>query len=87
MTKKLYCTENKSCGSPIPNNLVRVFVNKDYNYGYWVDECRLFDLLTKEQKELYSQKEGSVELDVGEEVAKKVIEIGLTPYKKTLRSS
>ena len=76
---KILCTENKNL-NPIPNNLVRVFVNGDYSYGYWVDEFQLFDMLTPDQKKYYSKK-NSVELDVSDEVGKKIIEIGLNPYK------
>jgi hypothetical protein len=77
---KILCTENKNL-NPVSDNLVRVFVDGDYNYGYWVDEAQLFDMLTPDQKNDYVQK-SQIELDVANEVAQKIIEIGLNPYKK-----
>lgn len=81
MLVKLLVTENKSNGNPTPNNLVRVFVNGDYNYGYWVDESKLFDLLSEDQRTFYATKE-SPSLDITKEVANEIIRIGLTPYSK-----
>ena len=77
---KILCAENKNL-NPVSGNLVRVFVDGDYNYGYWVDEAQLFDMLTTDQKNDYVQK-SQIELDVANEVAQKIIEIGLNPYKK-----
>lgn len=76
---KILCGENKNF-NPVPGNLVRVFVDGDYNYGYWVDEVKLFGMLTPDQKNDYTQK-SSVELDVTNEIVKEIIEIGLNPYK------
>ena len=77
---KILCTENKNL-NPVSGNLVRVFVDGDYSYGYWVDEIQLFDILTPDQKNDYAKK-SQIELDVTNEVAQKIIEIGLSPYKK-----
>ena len=38
---KILCAENKNL-NPVSGNLVRVFVDGDYSYGYWVDEVQLF---------------------------------------------
>jgi hypothetical protein len=78
---KILCTENKSSGSlNLGDNLVRVFVNGDYGYGYWVPESQLFNLLSEEQKTLYLETSQAIE--VTEEVVNKITEIGLSPYKK-----
>jgi hypothetical protein len=77
---KILCAENKNL-NPVSGNLVRVFVDGDYSYGYWVDEVQLFDMLTPDQKNDYAQK-SQIELDVTNEIAKQIIEIGLNPYKK-----
>jgi len=77
---KILYAENKNL-NPVSGNLVRVFVDGDYSYGYWVDEIQLFDILTPDQKNDYTKK-SQIELDVTNEVAQKIIEIGLSPYKK-----
>lgn len=44
-------TEHKSVGTLNPlNTSVRIFVDRDFQYGYFVPEHQLFDLLTDEQK-------------------------------------
>lgn len=80
-------TENKSTGKLNPvNNAVRVFIDGDMDYGYWVSEHDLFEMLTEDQRHLYlkgNHANGDVALiDVDVEVARKLIEIGMTPYKK-----
>lgn len=51
---ELLVSENKSF-DPVRfyRNRVRVFLNRDYHYGLWIDEDKLFDLLTSEQKKQY----------------------------------
>jgi len=75
-------TENRS-SDPVRffRNRVRVFVCKDYDYGFWVDEDRLFSLLDLDQKKEYlTEKEGSLDLQVTREVAEDIVNIGFTPY-------
>lgn len=79
---KIQITENKSVERLASiSTSVRVFVDDDLNYGYWVDEHKLFSLLNKNEQIEYL-KSADVKLDVNIEVARKIIEIGSTPYKK-----
>lgn len=79
---EIQITENKSVGTLNPlNTSVRVFVGRDYHYGYFVPEHQMFDLLTDDQRHAYLQG-SSVLLDVSEEVAQSLIDMGQTPYKK-----
>lgn len=75
-------TEHKSVGKIDPmNSAVRVFVNREFHYGYFVREHDLFGLLTPEQQEKYLQGK-SATLDVSPDVAQKIIDMGQTPYAK-----
>ena len=79
---KIHITEHKSQGRLNPvQTAVRVFVDNDYSYGYFVDEHKLFDLLTPVQRELYL-KEADATFDVDPAVAQQLIDIGVTPYTK-----
>ena len=79
---KIQVTENKSTGTLNPiETSVRVFVDNDYNYGYFVPEHTLFGLLTEEQQGVYLASD-DVKLDVEIEVAEKIIEAGRTPFAK-----
>jgi hypothetical protein len=84
VTMQLHVTEHKSTGprNPVPGRTVRVFVNRDYHYGYWVDEAALFALLTAEQQQAYLATDGEIKLDVPEDIAQQAIDIGDTPYNK-----
>lgn len=78
----LKVTEHKHTGSmPLYKNLVRVFVDKDYDYGYFVDEHDLFALLSEEQQKIYLAK-SYVQFDITPEVAQQIIDMGHTPYTK-----
>lgn len=81
----LQITENRS-KDPVrfTKNRVRVFINKDFSYGLWIDEDRLFDLLTFEQKKDYltvSVKQSLV-FSISAEVAKKLVDLGYTVDSK-----
>lgn len=81
----LLITENRSF-DPVrfARNRVRVFVGKDFSYGFWVDEDRLFDFLTTEQKREYlTQRKPSLEFKVDASVARKIVDAGYTPYSKS----
>lgn len=79
---KIEVTENKSRGALAPwDSLVRVFVDRDFSYGYFVRERRLFGLLTEAQQGVYLQGD-SVSLDVSVEVAQQIVDMGATPYCK-----
>ncbi len=81
---KIQVTEQKSVGNIEPmNSLVRVFVNREFHYGYFVREHDLFGLLTPDQQETYLQGD-SATLDVSAEVAQKIIDMGHTPYSKQI---
>lgn len=75
-------TEHKSVATLNPlNTLVRVFVNRDFHYGYFVPEHQLVGLLTDAQTKDYLQGSSAC-LDVSPEVAQQIIDMGQTPYAK-----
>lgn len=65
-------------------NRVRVFVNKDYSYGLWVDEDQLFELLTVDQKRTYLLEPmgNSLTLSVDSKTARKIVDLGYTVESK-----
>lgn len=78
----LHITEHKSVGALSPvSNAVRVFIDHDYHYGMFVDEAELVALLTEEHKGAYFEGQ-EAKLDVTIEVARRIVEIGVTPYSK-----
>lgn len=80
---KIHVTEHKSSGRPIvAGHTVRVFVDNDYHYGYFVDEALLYSLLSIEQQNAYISKPGEIKLDVVPEIAQKLIDAGVTPFTK-----
>ncbi|KWT95606.1 hypothetical protein APY03_2483 [Variovorax sp. WDL1] len=60
---------------------MRVFVDRDYQYGYFVDEHKLFGLLTPEQQLVYLAG-GEAKLDIEPATAQVIIDDGTTPYAK-----
>lgn len=79
---ELCITEHKSVDTLNPwNDMVRVFVDGDFNYGYFVRVPRLFELLTAEQQVTYLQGR-TAKLDVSIAVAQAVVDMGATPFKK-----
>lgn len=79
---QILITEFKSHGTLSPSNTVRVFVDRDYHYGYWVPEDVLYALLTTEQQAEYLGTRRDVTLRVSRDVAQRIINAGETPYKK-----
>lgn len=82
---ELHVTEHKSVGELRPAvtlNTVRVFVNQDYGYGYFVDERALLGLLGEAQTKAYLEAKDDFKVDVSPEVAQQVIDMGHTPYAK-----
>lgn len=81
---ELLVTEYRNaCGENRHRNTVRVFLQKDYTYGYWIAEDILFNLLTDEQKKQYIGKDyQSGVFDVSFDTAKDILEKGETPYNK-----
>lgn len=76
-------TEHKSHGALCPTNpAVRVFVDGDFNYGYFVPERPLFDLLTAEQQPSYLEAKGSFQAKVPVATAQSIIDMGATPFRK-----
>lgn len=63
-------------------NLVWVFVDRDYHYGYFVDENVLFSMLEPSQQAAYLAAPADIELDVSASLAQQVIDIGVTPYAR-----
>lgn len=81
---KIHVTEHKSTGALRSiSHPVRVFVNFDYHYGYWVDEHELVALLDAPQQATYLAAPGDIELDVSTDIAQRIIDTGNTPYKKS----
>lgn len=79
---KIQVTEHKSVGRLNPvESMVRVFVDNDFSYGYFVPEHALYELLTEEQQVAYLAS-SDAHLDVPIEVAEKIVEIGHTPFAK-----
>lgn len=82
---ELCVSENKSFDPfRFYRNRVRVFLDKDYRYGLWIDEDKLFDLLSDEQKKQYlndRSTEGRY-YEITREVAQEVLETGHSLYKK-----
>lgn len=79
---QIQVTENKSKGALRPfGNTVRVFVNRDFHYGYFVDEKLVVDLLTPEQQTDYLGSDKYI-FDVSIEAAQKIIDSGATIYEK-----
>lgn len=77
---KLVATEGKSMGKlNALASSVRVFVNNDYSYGYFVDEHKLFGLLTPAQQAEYLQA-STATLEVEPVVAQQIIDMGKTIY-------
>lgn len=78
----LHVTEHKSVGAlKSISTMVRVFVDRDYNYGYFVDEHALFALLSSEQQGIYLQG-SEAKLEVSAQLAQQIIDMGSTPYTK-----
>lgn len=82
---ELFVSENKSF-DPVRflRNRVRVFVDRNYSYGLWVDEDKLFDLLTIDQKKQYltDRTPQGLYYHICSKTAQKVIDLGYTPYDK-----
>jgi len=82
---ELYVSENKSFDPfRFCMNRVRVFLDRDYRYGLWIDEDKLFDLLSDEQKKQYltDRSTEGMYYKVPKEIAQKILERGHTPYSK-----
>lgn len=80
---KIRCTEGKSVGAlRRAGNMVRVFVDNDFNYGYWVVEDQLLALLEVEVQHEYLRAPADFTTEVEPSVAQKIVDIGMTPYSK-----
>lgn len=80
----LHITEHKSTGSLRPvhiDNCVRVFVDRNYHYGYFINEHELFSILTEQQQTEYLAADLDVQFDVSENQAQTIINQGFSPYK------
>lgn len=80
-------SENKSDANCMltPWNMVRVFVDRDFAYGYWINEVAL----TKEILKLddagmaeYFNAGDTYTADVDVDTAQRVIDLGATPFTK-----
>lgn len=78
MAIQIHVTEHKSVGSLANDQVgrtVRVFVDRDYDYGYFYPENQLFNELTPEQQHQYLSQQ-DVKLDVPASLAQKIIDQG-----------
>lgn len=82
-TFELYVTENKTI-KPLHFNCVRVFLDQNYDYGYFINELRLFNLLTSEQQVKYCTNNSyeNTHFFVTVDIANKIVENGSTIYNK-----
>lgn len=87
---ELRVTENKSTVHAGINghNMVRVFVNRDFAYGYWINERVLVDeiLALDEAAGLEYLSSDTFVLDVDVHTAQRVIDRGATPFAKRVLS-
>ena len=82
---ELCVSENKSFDPfRFCRNRVRVFLDRDYRYGLWIDEDYLFDLLSDEQRKQYltDRSTQGMYYQISKEVAQQVLDQGHSPYKK-----
>jgi len=81
---QIHITEHKSTGSLRPacfDNCVRVFVDRDYHYGYFINEHELFSKLTEQQQAEYLAADSDVKFEVSQVQAQAIIDRGFSPYK------
>ena len=87
---ELFVSENKSF-DPVRfcRNRVRVFLDKNYAYGLWIDEDKLFDLLSVDQKKQYltDRTPSGRYYELSPEVAQQVLNTGKTPFSKQTLST
>lgn len=79
----MHVTENKSIGELALGglNVVRVFVDGDYEYGYWLREHKIFSMLDAAQQQAYLAGP-EAKLEVSRDIAQRIIDMGTTPYAK-----
>ena len=82
-TIEVYVSENKTT-HPTKYGCVRVFLDNDYTYGYFINELYFFSLLNEEQQRKYSINNSyeNTHFYVSVEVANAIVEHGSTVYKK-----
>lgn len=77
-TVEILITEGKSLRE-ISKGLVRVFINNDYHYGFWVIEEIVYNRLSSEQQAEYFVCN---KFNISKDAANFIIEYGQSPYKK-----
>lgn len=82
---ELFVTEHKNaCRENRHMNTVRVFLQKNYDYGLWIAEDFLYNLLSIDQKKQYSTgtdyQSGIFDIDF--DTASKILDKGKTPFNK-----
>lgn len=79
---QVYVTENKSVDQLTDLcNTVRVFVNRDFGYGYWINEIQLLEILNLGDLSVYLPGREYL-TDVPVEIAQRIVDAGATPYAK-----
>ncbi len=85
---ELLITECKSIGylNCVNNryNSVRIFLQRNYDYGLWIDEKFMFSLLSEDQQKLYLEGDTykNCTFEISRDIAEKLLEEGYTPYRK-----
>lgn len=66
-------------------NTVRIFLQRNYDYGYWINEQIVWNVLSKEQQDQYildTYTSGIFDIDY--ETACTLLAFGKTPYNKQI---
>jgi hypothetical protein len=58
-----------------------VFIDRDYGYGYFINEHVLFTRLTAEQQRQYLEAKDSVQFDVSPIQAQAIRDRSFSPFK------
>jgi len=83
-TALIQVTEHRSSTTKwMHNNIVRIFVNKDWSYGYFVNEELVFSKFDEKQKTSYLKcKSDQEQFEIPIEDAQHLIDVGINPYGK-----
>ena len=68
-------TEGKSNNPEFSRGVVRVFINQDYDYGYFISENIIFQILNEEQRLSYNNQD---KFQVSDVVVQIIEKMGLT---------
>lgn len=84
LTVELLVTENRTTNvNRFSSNMVRIFVDRNYDYGYWINEAIVYNAFSPEQQKQYLETD-IYHFDIDIETAQKLIDLGMTPYNKQI---